>query len=282
MTDAVKKRYEDAFDRLTAIVDNTAVETKHIQALIRDTAAKIAEALDKAPDADIDDIINDFRNAVEAIVMENMRMAAHEAEDEDEDFADVSLALTFANIDISTPVQRYSEALSQEVKWFIAGGFAVSAIYDFIKDPIGFIGAESMKPAQSGTIKKQTAGRMTLAPVFMGGKRRRSFSDVVADFRDSVPAVGIGNSFKVGSSTWMLLNTTAMRAYNDALAMKWSYGGKIVGYYVFRGSDYDCPACDEQCGFIHPLTEMVLPVHPRCLCFCVEAYAGESTSDFEI
>jgi hypothetical protein len=282
MTEAVRKRYEDGLETLRSIVARTGDARDSVRALIRAAASSMLDALEKDPDADLEGIIEEFRAAVEAIVMENMRLAAAEADDEDDEnpVSGVALALTFARVDISAPVQKYATALSQEVKWFVAGGFAYSALRDYLKDPLGFLASESLKPAQK-YVKKQTEGRMTLAPVFMDGKRRRSLSEVLGDFRGSVSAVGSGNSYEVGGSAWMLLNYTSMSAYNDALAMKWTNGGAI-GYYVYRGSTYDCPICDEQCGWLHPLTDMAIPAHPHCVCITVAAYAGEAQPDFEI
>ena len=281
MTDEIRNRYESALETLRGIVARTGDNRDRIQALIRDAAFAMAEALERDANADLDEIINVFRGAVEDIVMENMREAAHATDEEDEEsVADVALALTFSRVDIEAPIQRYASALSQEVKWFVAGGFAYAALRDYLKDPLGFIATESTKPAQK-KVTKQSDARLTLAPVFMDGKRRRSLSEVLGDFRSRVTAVGSGNSYQVGKSVWMLLNVTSMEAYNDALAMKWTNRGAI-GYYVFRASNYDCPLCDEQCGFIHPLTEMVVPVHPHCVCITVEAYAGEGPGDFEI
>lgn len=282
MTEVVKKRYEDALEVIRAIVARTKEARDTIQALIRAAAFAMLDALEKDPDADLEDIILEFREAVEAIVMENMRQAAREADDEEDEnpVSEVTLALTFARVDISAPVQKYASALSQEVKWFVAGGFAYAAIRDYLKDPLGFIATESMKPAQK-KVARQTDGRMTLAPVFMEGKRRRTLSEVLADFRGSVTAVGSGNSYQVGKSAWMLLNVTSMEAYNDALSRRWTSTGAI-GYYVFRASTYDCPICDEQCWWLHPLTDMAIPAHPNCCCVTVEAYAGETQGDFEI
>ena len=281
MTQEIRDRYESALETLRSIVARTGEARDSIQALIRDVASKIADALERDPNADVDDIIEAFRDAVEAIVLENMRRAARDADDEDESVSDMAITLTFTRVDISAPVERYAAALSQEVKWFVAGGFAYGALREYIKDPLGFITAESMKPAQKGKVTKQSEGRMTLAPAFVDGKRRRSLSEVLADFRKSVPAVGSGNSYQIGKSAWMLLNVTSMEAYNDALAMKWTNRG-AKGYYVYRASNYDCPLCDEQCGFLHPLTEMVVPVHPHCVCVCIECYANESEEDFEL
>lgn len=281
MTQEIRKRYEDALETLRSIVARTGEARDQIQALIRSAASEMLDALERDPGADLDGIIDAFRAAVEAIVTENMRRAAKEADDEgEESIADISLALTFLRVDISAPVQKYATALSQEVKWFVAGGFAYGAIRDYLKDPQGFLASESMKPQQK-KVARQTEGRTSLAPVFIDGKRRRSLSEVLEDFRDSVPSVGTGNSYEVGRNTWMLLNYTSMRAYNDALTMKFSNGGAI-GFYVFRTTGYDCPICDEQCGYLHPLTDDTPPYHPHCCCAMVPAYIGEVQSDFEI
>ncbi len=284
MSPEVRERYEKALDVLRGIVAGTGEARDRIQSLLRATASEIKDALEReGEDADFDGIIEAFRVATEEIVMENMRVAAGAAEDADSEpgLADIAIAASFVGIDISTPIERYASALSQEVKWFVAGGFAYSALRDYLKDPMGFLAAESVKPAKKGSTTRQSAGRMTLAPAFMDGRRRRSLSEVLADFRDSVTAVGSGNSYQVGKSVWMLLNVTSMEAYNEALAMKWS-GRGAIGYYVFRASTYDCPLCDEQCGYLHPLTEMVVPVHPHCVCVTIEAYGNETQEDFEI
>lgn len=43
-----------------------------------------------------------------------------------------------------------------------------------------------------------------------------------------------------------------------------------AGYYVFRGSTYNCPTCDEQCDWFHPLKEgLVVPLHAHCHCYMV-------------
>ena len=141
MTEVVKKRYEDALEVIRSIVERTKEARDTIQALIRAAAFAMLDALEKDPDADLEDIILEFREAVESIVMENMRQAARKADDEEDEnpVSEVALALTFARVDISAPVQKYASALSQEVKWFVAGGFAYAAIRDYLKDPLGFI-----------------------------------------------------------------------------------------------------------------------------------------------
>ena len=48
-----------------------------------------------------------------------------------------------------------------------------------------------------------------------------------------------------------------------------------IGYGVQRNSSYDCPDCDEVCSVIHPLTEIVVPVHPHCCCSTYPIYPDD-------
>ena len=63
-------------------------------------------------------------------------------------------------------------------------------------------------------------------------------------------------------------------AYQRGVIRGFSAKGAI-GYRVHRGSTYDCPDCDAECVGIHPLTEMVIPVHPNCCCYATPVFAGE-------
>ena len=173
MTPEVKKRYEDALDTLRSIVARTGDARDSIQALIRLTASDMYDALERDADADLDGIIEEFRAAVEAIVMENMRRAAKEVDDEGgESVADVALALTFTRVDISEPVPKYASALSQEVKWFVAGGFAYGALRDYLKDPQSFLASESTKPQQKKSDK--TDGRTPDARAGLHGRKAQT------------------------------------------------------------------------------------------------------------
>lgn len=60
--------------------------------------------------------------------------------------------------------------------------------------------------------------------------------------------------------------------YGDILRYR---RGGAVGYRCHRGSDYDCAECDAVCAVIHPLDEIVLPVHPRCMCYTTPVYGTE-------
>lgn len=52
------------------------------------------------------------------------------------------------------------------------------------------------------------------------------------------------------------------------------YGKKgAIGYRTHRASNYPCEACDELTRHIWPLDIIVLPEHPRCVCFSTPVFA---------
>lgn len=46
-----------------------------------------------------------------------------------------------------------------------------------------------------------------------------------------------------------------------------------IGYMIHRGSTYDCPECDSNCGFVIPLNDIRLPQHNRCCCWSEPIYS---------
>lgn len=81
------------------------------------------------------------------------------------------------------------------------------------------------------------------------------------------PTMGLS---KVGATniTTMARSTLSM-VWMRSLFMEAEDEGK-QGYYVFRGSSYICPTCDEQCVFFHPLSGgLVVPLHAHCKCYMV-------------
>lgn len=51
------------------------------------------------------------------------------------------------------------------------------------------------------------------------------------------------------------------------------YGKKgAIGYVIHRGSSYDCPHCDSNCGFVIPLNDIRVPQHNRCVCFTTPVF----------
>lgn len=81
------------------------------------------------------------------------------------------------------------------------------------------------------------------------------------------PSVGLS---KVGATnlTNIARNTLAMVWMRDLLVSAEEEGR--AGYYVFRGSSYNCATCDGEVGWFHPIEQgMTVPLHSHCRCFVV-------------
>lgn len=81
-----------------------------------------------------------------------------------------------------------------------------------------------------------------------------------------------GYSYGKGNQRNVLSALTEIERY--AINEAFQYGrllhyGKTgaIGYIIHRGSSYDCPHCDSNCGFLIPLDDIRVPQHPRCVCW---------------
>lgn len=81
-----------------------------------------------------------------------------------------------------------------------------------------------------------------------------------------------GYSYGKGNQRNILSALTEIERY--AINEAFQYGrllhyGKTgaIGYIIHRGSSYDCPHCDSNCGFVIPLNDIRLPQHTRCCCW---------------
>lgn len=48
-----------------------------------------------------------------------------------------------------------------------------------------------------------------------------------------------------------------------------------IGYYIFRGSSYLCPICDDETTYIHHFGDPFPPLHSNCRCFVKFVYEKE-------
>lgn len=87
-----------------------------------------------------------------------------------------------------------------------------------------------------------------------------------------------GYSYGKGNQRNVLLALTEIERY--AINEAFQYGrllhyGKTraIGYIIHRGSSYDCPHCDSNCGFVIPLNDIRLPQHNRCCCWSEPIYS---------
>lgn len=73
----------------------------------------------------------------------------------------------------------------------------------------------------------------------------------------------------------IIVQTGINAAYQWGCVQGYTKEGAI-GYRVHRNSAFLCPDCDELCEGIHPLTEIVLPAHPRCCCYTTPVFIDDT------
>ena len=72
----------------------------------------------------------------------------------------------------------------------------------------------------------------------------------------------------------------------DSINSAFQYGNILkyrkdgaIGYQIHRGSSFDCPFCDSNCGFTIPLDDIRVPQHPRCVCWTTPVYKDNYESN---
>lgn len=83
-----------------------------------------------------------------------------------------------------------------------------------------------------------------------------------------LPGIGRGDAGSSVKNIQRLAMDVARRIYHQTYFRAWEKAG-VRGYEIFRGSDYDCPICNTLPGKVYPMTKMILPAHPRCVCYAV-------------
>lgn len=90
----------------------------------------------------------------------------------------------------------------------------------------------------------------------------------------SKPGWGTGYAVNVLNGVAVIMQDMINASYQYAKQKQFAEDG-AVGYRIERGSDYDCPLCDSYVGPVYPVGEMILPIHPRCVCIPVPVYENE-------
>lgn len=87
--------------------------------------------------------------------------------------------------------------------------------------------------------------------------------------------LGKGLSSDIVGGLTLTGQNSVNEAFQYAALLELRGMGDVAGYRVVRGSSFDCGHCDDLCVGIHPLTEICLPAHPRCMCRIVPVRRGE-------
>ena len=91
---------------------------------------------------------------------------------------------------------------------------------------------------------------------------------------------GKGNQRNVLSALTEIERYAINEAFQYGSVLKFGKMGAI-GYRTHRASSYPCDYCDELTMRVWPLDIMVLPAHPRCVCFSTPVY-GDSLSSTDL
>lgn len=85
---------------------------------------------------------------------------------------------------------------------------------------------------------------------------------------------GKGNRRNVLDALTEIERYTINEAFQYGRILNYGKQGAI-GYRTHRASNYPCVQCDELTMVIHPLTEIVLPAHPGCVCYSTPVFTED-------
>lgn len=88
---------------------------------------------------------------------------------------------------------------------------------------------------------------------------------------------GKGNMRNPIDALMVLAQDSINRAFQQGRFLRFGKDG-AVGYTIHRGSSFDCPYCDSFTGIVHPMTECLLPLHPRCVCWSKPVFDADALS----
>lgn len=201
--------------------------------------------------ADLSDRVNQRLIALSDDILSDIEARARKAIGyaEEEDDEDAILAYIRRPIGEEDMVQRLDKHCST-LRYFLEGWIAIGIVnnlkeYELTNQILGYIDNPFASPLWQ--------------EAFNAGYLSNSI-------RSGGYSFGKGNQRNVLSA----LSEIEQYAINEAF----QYGrllhyGKTnaIGYIIHRGSTYDCPHCDSNCGFVIPLNDIRVPQHPRCVCW---------------
>ncbi|WP_333615735.1 hypothetical protein [Bacteroides pyogenes] len=183
---------------------------------------------------------------------------------------------------IESYVRAYARA---SVK--VLGMESTTVVDEYLKQEV--FGATFM--ARNRKYIKQFAddiARMVKAGISMGYDQNKLLSAIRSGYQSPYTASVItkaqkGNFAQIeiphrGRGVYAASYENVLRNAQNTIHLTWGQAeltwGKeqgYVGYYVHRGSSYSCETCQSEVGWMHDMSEMVVPLHSRCRCFCTFA-----------
>ena len=207
--------------------------------------ADLADKVDARLIALSDDILSDIE--------ERARKAIEYAEEEDDE--EIILAYIKREINGSDIIERLDKHCST-LRYFLEGWMAIGLVngietYELTNHILRYIDNPFASPLWQESFN---AGYL---------------SDSIRSRRY---IYGRGNQKNVLSALTEIEQYAINEAFQYGRLLHYGKTGAI-GYIIHRGSTFDCPHCDSNCGFIIPLDDIRLPQHPRCVCWSEPIYS---------
>lgn len=208
---------------------------------VADLSDRVNQRLISLSDEILDDIESRARKAIE-----------YAEEEEDEDAILLYIKRQIGEEDI---VQRLDKHCST-LRYFLEGWIAIGMVnklkeYELTNNILSYIDNPFASPLWQEAFN---AGYLSTA------------------IRSKGYSYGKGNQRNVLSALTEIERYAINEAFQYGRLLHYGKTGAI-GYIIHRGSTFDCPHCDSNCGFVIPLDDIRLPQHNRCCCWSEPIYS---------
>jgi hypothetical protein len=209
--------------------------------------------------ADLADKVNMSLIALSDAILEDIEERAERAIEyaEAEDDKDAILLYIRREIDGQDIVQRIDKHCST-LRYFLEGWIAIGMV-------------NKIKEHELTNFVLQYIDNPFASPLWQEAFNAGYLSTAI---RSRGYSYGKGNQRNVLSALTEIERYAINEAFQLGSVLKYGKMGAI-GYRVHRGSTYDCPSCDGLTRQVWPLDTMVLPNHPRCMCYSTPVFSDE-------
>lgn len=202
---------------------------------VADLSDRVNLKLISLSDSILDDIESRARKSIE-----------YAEEEDDEDAILLYIKRQIGEEDIVTRIDKHCSTL----RYFLEGWIAIGMVnkikeYELTNNILSYIDNPFASPLWQEAFN---AGYLSTA-ILSGGY-----------------SYGRGNQRDVLSALTEIERYAINEAFQYGRLLHYGKTGAI-GYIIHRGSSYDCPHCDSNCGFVIPLNDIRLPQHNRCCCW---------------
>ena len=186
-------------------------------------------------------------------IEERARKAIKYAEEEEDEGA----ILLYINRRIGEEdmVQRLDKHCST-LRYFLEGWIA-----------IGFV--NNIKEYELTNLILSNIDNPLASPLWQDALNAGYLSDSI---RNGIYLYGKGNQKNILKALTEIEQYAINEAFQYGRLLHYGKTGAI-GYIIHRGSTFDCPHCDSNCGFVIPLNDIRVPQHPRCVCWTEPVYS---------